>query len=149
MADLYAVAGSKFYIGNTVALPATEVSEPSFSGETWTEVDGWETCGAIGDTAAAITTSLINSGRDIKQKGTRNAGTWENTFANMPTDAGQDKMVEAEASTSNYRMKVEWSSGEIWYFVGLVMSKSKSGGGANEVDKRNFTVEINSNIVEA
>ncbi|MCU0732550.1 MAG: hypothetical protein MUE84_13325 [Hyphomonas sp.] len=103
----------------------------------------------IGDTAAAITTSLINAARDIKQKGTRNAGTWENTFANKPGDAGQDKMIVAEASTSNYRFKVEWSSSEVWYFVGLVMSKSKAGGGANEIDKRNYTVEINSNIVEA
>ena len=115
---------------------------------TWVEVDGWETCGAIGDTAAAITTSLINTSRDVKQKGTNNAGTWENGFANIPDDAGQLAMIAAQATKSNYAFKVEWSSGEEWLLIGLVMSKGKAGGGANTVDMRNFTVEINSNIVE-
>lgn len=149
MADLFAVAGSKFFIGGALARSADDFVLGDFAGQAWVEVDGWETCGAIGDTAETISTALINTGRVVKQKGTNDAGTWENTFAAIPGDAGQAAMVAAQGTTDNYAFKVEWVSGEVWYLIGLVMSKGKAGGGANTVDMRAFTVEINSNIVEA
>ena len=149
MADLYAVADSHVYIGGTLDSKAANFVLADFNAQTWVEVDGWETCGAIGDTAETIATPLINRGRDVKIKGTNDAGTWENTFAALPADAGQIALIAAQAAAGNYAFKVEWSNGEVWYFIGLVMSKGKAGGSANTADMRNFTIEINSNTVEA
>lgn len=148
MADLFAVADSHIHIGGVLDSQATDFVLADFAGQLWTEVDGWETCGALGDTAETINTALINRSRNVKQKGTSDAGTWENAFATIPADAGQMAIVAAQATSSNYAFKVEWQSGEVWYFIGLVMSKGKAGGGANTTDMRNFTIEINSNIVE-
>lgn len=149
MADLYAVADSKIYIGGTLDSQAADFVLADFAGQTWVEVDGWETCGAIGDTAETIATPLINRGRVVKIKGTNDAGTWENTFAALPADAGQIALIAAQATTDNYAFKVEWGNSEVWYFIGMVMTKGKAGGSANTADMRNFTIEINSNIVEA
>lgn len=149
MADLYAVAGSKIYIGGVLPSQATDFTAGSFSGQTWVEIDGWETCGAIGDMAEVISTNLINRGRTVKQKGTKNAGTMENTFAVVDGDAGQAALTTAANADENYAFKIEWSTGEVFYFVALVMSKNRPGGGANTVQMIAATLEINSNIVEA
>jgi hypothetical protein len=148
MADLYAVAGSKIFIGGVRDSQAADFVLADFTGETWVEIDGWETCGALGDSAEAINTALINRKRNVKIKGTNDAGTWENNFSALPADPGQVALGTAQAANDNYSFKVEWSNGETWYFIGLVMSKGKAGGGANTADMRNFTIEVNSNIVE-
>jgi hypothetical protein len=76
MADLFAVAGAKISIGPAMTLPSTDLTLASFAGVTWTDIDGWTNCGPLGDNAALITTALINRGRDVKQKGTKNAPRW-------------------------------------------------------------------------
>lgn len=155
MADLYPVAGMKFYIGgSSVTVPDDgTVAAADFSGVTWQEVDGWEQCGAFGDAAQVITTSLINRQRDVKQKGTRNAGSMENVFAWLPGDAGQTAMQSAEASISNYPFKIEGpdtggSTPTLWQFYGMVATFQSQGGGANTIRNVSATVEINTNIVE-
>lgn len=150
MSDLFPVAGSHFYIGGVKATQSTDFTESDFSAESWTEVDGWSQCGAIGDTAALITTQLINRSRDLKQKGTSNAGQMQNVFARISSDSGQAALLSAAAASnkSNYAFKIAWSSGDVWYFVGLAMSSNQSGGGANTIANINCTVEINSNVVE-
>ena len=155
MSDLHPVAGARFYIGGATATQATDFAASDFSGEPWVEVDGWETLGAVGDAAEAIVTQLINRNRDLKQKGTRNAGSMQNNFAVAPGDAGQEAMRAAENSSSNYAFRIVYndipdggSTGTTQYFVGLVMSWQDSGGTANTVRLKAGTVEINSNVVE-
>jgi hypothetical protein len=153
MAELYPVAGAKIYIGDTtVETKAAAWASGDFSAQTWTEIDGWETCGAFGDSAEVISTQLIGRQRDLKMKGTRNAGTMENNFAMIRDDAGQIALRAAEASDANYAFKIEWDdnpgvSATTQYFIGLVMSASEQGGGANTVQMLSSTVEINGNIV--
>lgn len=153
MADLFPVAGAKIYIGGVKATSDTDFTASDFSAETWVEVDGWEQCGGFGDTAAVITTQLINRGRDVKQKGTKNAGQMQNVFSFVQGDAGQAAMIAAAAADDNYAFKILWDdsagvSGTIHYFVGLVMNFSNAGGGANTVRNLNGTIEINSNVTE-
>ena len=105
-ADLWAVAGSKIYIGPTMPTQLADFVAADFDSVVWTEIDGWQTMGAIGDTAEAITTSLINRGRDVKQKGTWNAGSMENTFALVPNDAGQLALIAASKTRLNYPFKI-------------------------------------------
>lgn len=157
--DLYPVAGAKIFIGGAaMATQADDFEESDFASVSWTEIDGWETMGTIGDTAQVITTSLINRGRDVKQKGTRNAGSMQNVFAVLSDDAGQTALIAAEKTSSNYPFKIEFDDAAAGpasptpepskrYFVGLVTSAQEAGGGANTVQKLNATIEINSNIV--
>lgn len=157
--DMYPVAGSKLFIGSTPMATQNEDFDASdFSGVSWTEIDGWETMGSIGDTAQLITTSLINRGRDIKQKGTRNAGSMQNVFGILRSDAGQIALIAAEKTPNNYPFKIEFDDAATSpasptpqpskrYFIALVTSAQEAGGGANTVQKLNATLEINSNIV--
>lgn len=154
--SLYPVAGCKIYIGSVLADKAADFTASDFSAVTWTAIDGWEQMGSIGDTAQTITTSLINRNRDVKQKGTRNAGQMQNVFSVMAADAGQIALIAAEKTSNNYAFKVELndkpSSGTApassqRLFIGLVTSAQEAGGEANTIQKLNSTIEINSNIV--
>ncbi|MDW9644465.1 hypothetical protein HB772_11225 [Sinorhizobium meliloti] len=108
MAQLYPVAGAKIYIGPAVnnVPDDADINEALFSSVSFTEVKGWQTMGAIGDAAALITESVISSGRDLKAKGTRNAGSMQNNFIILPDDVGQIALIEAEATPYNYPFKL-------------------------------------------
>ncbi|WP_027991938.1 hypothetical protein [Sinorhizobium meliloti] len=108
MAQLYPVAGAKIYIGPAVnnVPDDADINEALFSSVSFTEVKGWQTMGAIGDAAALITESVISSGRDLKAKGTRNAGSMQNNFIILPDDIGQIALIEAEATPYNYPFKL-------------------------------------------
>ncbi|WP_375568775.1 hypothetical protein ABWH92_12350 [Ahrensia marina] len=157
MSNLYPVAGAKIWMSTApVPLPTDDVTASTFSGVTYVEIDGWETMGAYGDSAELITTQLINRGRDIKQKGTRNAGSMENNFAIVDADPGQTQLIAAEATRDNYAFKIEYddapASGSAPTpsrdeFIGLVMGAPKQGGGANTVRMISSTIEINSNLL--
>jgi hypothetical protein len=118
-----------------------------FVGMAWVEIDGWMTVGGYGDAFALITTALINRNRDTKQKGTRNAGSMENTFSALPADAGQIAAAAAVRTTNNYGFRVLHPTGEADMFVGLPMGFTEAGGEANAVRSRTLSIEINSNIV--
>lgn len=154
MADLATVLNSKIYIGGApMDTSATDLAEADFASVTWTEIDGWQNIGPLGDKAALITTSLINRGRDVKQKGTRNAGSMTNKFAVIPDDAGQLALIAAEATNSNYPFKITYDDAPsggtptTQYFVGLVTDVSEDGGGANTARIMNGAIEVNSNVV--
>lgn len=151
MAELYPVADCKFYIGGVLASKNSDFVAGDFSGETWVEVDGWSQMGTIGDAAALISTAIINRGRDQKQKGTKNAGSMENVFASLPTDAGQLALIAAEKVASNYAIKVEFNDGTTTnserLFIGLILTAQETGGDANTVRNLTTTIELNSNVV--
>ena len=152
---LYPVAGWKIFIGGTKADQSSDFVAGDFSGESWTEIDGWSQAGSFGDAAQVITTALVNRNRDIKQKGTANAGTMENVFAWIPDDAGQAALKAASLPSvkDSYAFKVTasdtgGSTPTTFYFIGLVMGFMRSGGDANTIQNVSATVEINSNVVE-
>lgn len=93
--ELYPVAGCRIFIGGVISVDIDDLTLADFSGQVWTEIDGYSQMGAIGDTAALITTPLINRGRDVKQKGTANAGSMANVFAIVGDDPGQIALIAA------------------------------------------------------
>lgn len=146
--ELYAVAGSTISIGGTVvSTKKADFIATDFSSQTWTEIDGWETMGALGDSAETISTALINRNRVIKQKGVSDAGTYECSFAIKEGDAGQAALRAAQDTQDNYAFKVLYPGGNSEIFIALVTSTRNPGGGANTVLKLDATLEINSNIV--
>lgn len=157
MADLYPVAGARIYMGAApMDLQSDDFEVSDFNAVSWTEIDGWSQMGVIGDAAALITTALINRNRDVKQKGTANAGSMQNVFAVIRDDAGQIALRAAAAPSvkDNYPFRIIWNdptgspaTGSKTYFIGLVMSAQEAGGEANTMQMLNATIEINCNPV--
>ena len=153
MARLYGTAGSKLYIGGAMAFAGTDLTSSDFSGETWVEVKGHTSLGASGDTSELITSNRVNESRTRKLKGTRNAGSMEVVCDFDPADAGQLALVAAEASAESYAFRLVFNDAPVGgtpserMFVGLVMGVTEELGEANNVVKRNATIEIDSNIV--
>lgn len=155
--NIFAVAGQKLYIGSApVDLPDEDLDASDFSGVTWIECKNWATMGANGDAAALITTPLIDRGRDVKSKGTRNAGQMQNNFALARGDAGQAALRAAEQTDNNYPFKIlgndEPAVGSApapsqRLFYALVTQAQEAGGGPNTAQMLNTTLEINTNIV--
>lgn len=112
MAQLFAVAGSKIFIGTRVAAKE-EVTLSDFSAQeaAWTEINGWTSAGSLGDTVELITQNVISGKRTRQAKGTLAGGTMENTFIPMPGDPGQVKFKQAITECTPYAFKIEWGAG--------------------------------------
>lgn len=111
MAQLFAVAGSKIFIGSSMTAAKDTVTEADFTGEVWTEIGGWTSAGSLGDTMELITQKVISSGRVRKVKGTSDAGNMENTFIPDPLDPGQIRFKQAIRACKPYKFKIEWGAG--------------------------------------
>lgn len=156
---LNAVAGQKIYIGGQLDDQADDFVAADFTSQTWVLIDGWTQAGSVGDTAQLISTDLINRGRTVKQKGTKNAGSMQNVFAIIEDDEGQIALIAASKTNKNYAFKIEGNDAATSpaspapkpttrLFVGLVMSAEEPGGAASTIQNLNATIEINSNIVK-
>lgn len=110
MSGMYpVVAGSKFFIGGKIAVPNRDMTAADFASQTWVEVDGWVNAGEVGDSSEVISQNLINRGRTYKAKGTDDAGTSDQQFIVMASDAGQKAMNAAKANKcDNFAFKIEW-----------------------------------------
>ena len=155
MSDLFPVAGAKISIGGALPAEIGEMIASDFAGQTWVEIDGWETAGEYGDAANIISTPLINRGRVVKQKGTRDAGDMENRFAVIGGDAGMTAVLAAEATKNAYAFRIVFDdkatgggTGTTYFFCAKVVSARFVNGGADEVRMRAVTLGIDSNIVE-
>ena len=106
--QLYPVAGSKIDIGPAVSIvPDDEdMDVTDFASVTWTEVKGWQTMGAIGDSKTLISEEIISSGRTLKTSGTKNAGSMQNSFIILPTDPGQLAIIAAANTSYNFPFRV-------------------------------------------
>lgn len=145
------VAGKKLYIGTAMS-PSDSLTNSSFTGQTWTLIDGWETQGKIGDARAAVKVSYINQARDVTMAGTKDAGAFSNNFIKLSGNAGQAALVAAQAAGANYAFKLEGNEAGATtvsqkLFVGVVLDTSDTGGGANAVDMMAANIQVNSNIV--
>lgn len=105
MAQVFPVAGSKFFVGNRVnAKPRVTVAD--FANADWVEVDGWTNRGALGDTQEVGTQTLIGQNRAIQYKTTRSGGMFENQFIPIALDPGQIRFREAIEACGNYQFMV-------------------------------------------
>jgi hypothetical protein len=155
MSDLFPVAGAKISIGGVLPAEIGDMVASDFASQTWVEIDGWEQAGEYGDAANIISTPLINRGRVVKQKGTRDAGDMENRFAIITGDAGMTAVVAAERTRNAYAFRVVYDdkpnatgTGTTHFFVAKVVSARFVNGEADSIRMRAVTLGIDSNIVE-
>lgn len=112
MTTIYNMAGSSIWIGGVIDVPLnTPLNATSFAGQSWKKISGWQTAGSIGDTAQLTTVTLIEAGRDRKAKGSKNAGSMENTFVPDETDPGQIALLAAAEGCDNYAFRIIYSAG--------------------------------------
>ncbi len=153
MADIFTATGAKLYIGPSVTNAVDTVGE--YAALTpWTEVGLVSTLGEYGDESSEVTFAVLGDGRIRKAKGARNAGTLAITVAHAADDTGQQAMVAAEATYSNYAFKIvlpnrlnATGTDEIQYFRGLVMSKRLNVGSNDSVVTDTYNVGVNSEVL--
>lgn len=136
-------ARTKFFTGGAYA-----AGDDLSAVVSWTEVADLTDIGDFGDEAEAITYEVIGDGRTRKLKGTRNAGTFDVTVARKAGDPGQDAMKIAEMANSPVSLKVVLEDGTEFMFAGLVMSAKRTLGGANDVIKVTYAIEITTEVDE-
>ena len=153
MSGIFATAGSKVFIGQTMSPKSADFTECDFQGMTWTEIAWVETIGQFGDTSAEITFDAIGEQRTQKLKGTRNAGNMELVCGIDSSDPGQIALRAAEATPFDYAFRVDFNDAPPGgtpsqrFFIAKVMSAAEQLDGANNVVRLNATLAINSNIV--
>lgn len=103
---IFATNGSKIYIGGTITIPAGDMNQASFAGQSWVEIGETENLGTFGDTSAEITFDSINANRTRRLKGTRNAGNLELVCGLDYADAGQLALIAAEKTIHDYAFRV-------------------------------------------
>ena len=148
-------AGSKLYIGDATTVPSTDVDASTFSAITYVEVGAIIDLGEVGDQSQEITLDLIDRQRLIRLKGTRDGGTMQIVVAaDEGAEAGQEDMIEAEATAYDYAFKIELDDAPATgsdptpttiEFLGQVMSKRLSLGTANNVVQATYVVAVNTN----
>jgi hypothetical protein len=151
---IYAVAGSKFYIGSTLAQKTVDFVLSDFNSQSWVEIKWAENLGQFGDEAASIAFAAIGNPRVTKLKGVRDAGTMALVFGVDYNDDGQTLLRTGQTTSFDYAFKVLFNdmpsggtSGSVRYFIGKIMMARETLDAANNVIKLNAGIGINSNVV--
>ncbi|MGA0617406.1 hypothetical protein [Paracoccus sp. KR1-242] len=151
---IYAVNGTKIFIGAALATKQTDFILSDFPTTGWVEIGETEGLGTVGDTAAEITFDGINSARTRRLKGTRNAGSMEVVCGIDSADLGQIAVIAAEKTPLDYAFKMVLNDAPAGgtpserYFVAKVASAAEQFDSANSVMKLNIALWVNSNIVK-
>src|SRR3990167_9180029 len=153
MAGIFATAGAKIYIGNTLDAQSADFVLSDFAGQSWVQI-GWpENMGEFGDESTEITFDAISENRTQKLKGTRNAGNIALVCGVDHDDEGQISLIAAEKTPNDYAFKVEFNDAPVGgtpserYFIAKVMSAREVLDTTNNVVRLNATLGVNSNIV--
>jgi len=151
MSQAYSANGTRIYIGAAVTEEPADAA--AYALIAWTEVQGVESIGDLGDETEILTATTLLDGRVFKGKGPRDAGTLPLVCLDRPDDAGQIALVAAEGTNFNYPFRVVLPNritvggqDQTEYFIGLVSSKRLNVGDVSNIVRRRFDVAINSKI---
>lgn len=153
MSGIFATAGTKVFIGSTLAPKSEDFVEADFSGISWTEIAWLENIGQFGDESVEITFDAIGESRTQKLKGTRNAGNMDLIAGVDSEDPGQEALRSAEQDADDYAFRVDFNDAPDGgtpsqrFFIGKVMTAREQLDTANSVVRLAGRVSINSNIV--
>ena len=100
-------------------------------GITYTEIKQVITVGDQGREYADVTTKVLGERGTVHSKGTFDQGQFQMTLLDLTSDPGQALLDAGASGVSvdvNHTFKVEYNSGEIFYFQALVLSYKIIGG---------------------
>jgi hypothetical protein len=153
MADLLTGLDAAAWIG-AIAADATDTAAEYAALTPLVAIGFIESIGEFGDSSEDVSANVINEGRTRHAKGTRDAGTCTITCFWNPSDAGQQDLIDAEATSNRYAIKISprdrlsgGGTDSISYFRGLVRSARRSELSANEPQRIVFDIGIDSAIV--
>lgn len=150
---IFATAGAKLYIGAVLADPNVDVTESTFSAQSWVEIKNTQNLGRAGDTSAEIALDHIDQARTKRLKGTRNAGTMEVICSFDSADAGQIALIAAEKTIHDYAFRLVLNDAppsgtpSERLFLAAVGSAEEAFDAANNEVKLQASLWINSNVV--
>lgn len=144
---LQTMSGATLAISAT--LPATyDASGYAASGTTYTTIGQVEDFGEHGGTAQVSTFTAVGDAVVQKFKGSRDYGSMNLTLGQLSSDAGQDIIDTAFASTSRYSVKITYptrsgeTTGEIHYLDVLVTKRTWQDGAVDNVRKLIATFDV-------
>lgn len=132
-------AGSKIFLSS--ALPAT-FDLTGYQALTFTEIKSVESIGPFGSEDSLVTFNALADRTTRKFKGSRSLGSIALTAAIDTADAGQDLLRTASDSLNPISFKVERPTGDIVYFLGLVMTNTIEINGTDTVTMTSATIEV-------
>ena len=145
---------SKVFVCVTPALPATDTAA-EYAALTWVEIGEVEDMGEFGDESSDVTFASVGDGRTRHLKGVRDAGTLALVCGRDPADAGQIALKAAEKTKFSYPIKVQAADAisedytdSVYYFNAKVMSARDNYGSVDNVVRTNFSLGIDSAIIE-
>lgn len=136
---------------------ANDMEATDFDAVSWVEAKGWVTMGQLGGQWAEVTSDQIGEEETIYDKGAHSKPLMENVFDRIADDPGQLKLIEAKGSRSTYPIRLVYNDAPSAgaaptpserMFVGLVMSDTRSGGGANDPRRMTVSTRPVSNYVD-
>ncbi|MDG4676180.1 iron ABC transporter substrate-binding protein [Shinella sp. 838] len=145
---------SKVFICVTPALPATDTAA-EYAALVWVEIGEVEDMGEFGDESSDVTFASVGDGRTRHLKGVRDAGTLALVCGRDPADLGQIALKAAEKTKFSYPIKVQAADAisedytdSVYYFNAKVMSARDNYGSVDNVVRTNFSLGIDSAIIE-
>ena len=146
-------AGSKVFVAS--GTPAT-YDAAGFDALTWTEVGEITAIPEFGKTFNLVTHNPIGDRKTVKRRGSYNEGSIALDMARVPTDAGQDKLLDALATDTSYNYKITLNdqitpttgNPTTFYFTAQCMSYTTNIGSVDSIVAARVTLEIDNDIVE-
>lgn len=149
--DLITSAGSKLYIATETTVPADVAA---YDALTWTEVGDIEDLGELGDSYNVVTFISLSDSRVVKTAGAADAGQQTVVCGWDPDDAGQDALNAAIGAIRNFKVErddqITPTTGNptTQYYRALVSANRVRMGGNENVQRRNYQLDITSAILE-
>lgn len=132
-------AGSAIYTSAT--LPSTYDSS-GYAALTYTAVGEVTDLGEFGREYALVTHNPVGNRATQKFKGSFNEGTMTLSIGLDTDDAGQIIMKAASLSDNSYSFKVVTQNGDVYYFIGKVMSWKVGVGGVDQITTATASIEL-------
>ena len=141
--------GGKFYISTTAV--SSDILQAAYEALTWLEVKNVVTTPAMGVEDNIISQDYLSTDVSQKQKGFANVTDGELVVGYDDADAGQDAMLAAANSRTQYGFKSELAdspnyptvSNTIRYTHGFVGGGGDAGGGGEDFVNLTFMLALN------
>lgn len=150
-------AGTRIYVGDApIDDKDLDFVQSDFDSVTWLEIGGILSIDPVIEQAETIDVTHLAYPRRKTIKGVRGAPTLSIVASLRHSNAGQAKMIEAEASQHNYPFRLVYDDAPATgtaptpserMFIGLVMSAGDQLDDVNNFIRLNASIEPNSNLV--